>query len=440
MIPGERFEIDLESDDESHVPTQPVPLPGAFVGDVLERQPATPRLPSAPTLKSKTGFPEHGKRKVESRFKRQKAVSGTPAVSNVAEAEQPYQTTTTSGGDHRSWEDAERQRIDHENRQRIADMSPAEIEEERQELMDSLSPAFLQRLLRRSNIGSGSAEADLTGPPPSSQQDPSLPPHPPDPKTSKSVSFAEQPRLLPVTAVATDEDQEDSRPAEPEVAPTPSTTPLPHDSIHFPQPQQPPDLDPASATFFADLHTKYFPSLPPEPDKLAWMQASQPADDRYSPKSSAFNARDLRFSFTGELIPPKTAALIPVTLGLHHHGDSPDAAGYTVPELAHLARSAYPAQRCIAFQTLGRFLYRLGRGEFGDSGEPGAERADARETFGELARGLWGVVEADQVIETLVRESEGQGVDHGRHVSAKAYATEAVWLWRKGGGRRWKAA
>ena len=36
-------------------------------------------------------------------------------------------------------------------------------------------------------------------------------------------------------------------------------------------------------------------------------------------------------------------------------------------------------------------------------------------------------------------ESEGNGVDGGRHLSAKAYATEAVLLWRKGGGRRWKA-
>ena len=36
-------------------------------------------------------------------------------------------------------------------------------------------------------------------------------------------------------------------------------------------------------------------------------------------------------------------------------------------------------------------------------------------------------------------ESEGKGVAGGRHMSARAYATEAVWLWQKGGGRRWKA-
>ncbi|KAK1067871.1 hypothetical protein LTR33_011270, partial [Friedmanniomyces endolithicus] len=123
----------------------------------------------------------------------------------------------------------------------------------------------------------------------------------------------------------------------------------------------------------------------------------------------------LRFSFTGELLAPRTASLIPVTAGLHHHGDSPEAAGYTVAELAHLSRSTYAAQRCVAFQTLGRFLYRLGKGEFGDPGEPGEDVTGAEESFGELARGLWHAVEQERVIETLVLESEGQGVGEGRH-------------------------
>jgi hypothetical protein len=151
------------------------------------------------------------------------------------------------------------------------------------------------------------------------------------------------------------------------------------------------------------------------------------------------NPKDLRFSFKGELIPPKTASEIPVTAGLHHHGDAPEAAGYTISELEHLAHSSFAPQRCIAFQTLGRILYRLGKGEFGDSGEPGADTVGAEDTFGELARGLWREIEREQVIQTLVRESEAKGVDGGRHVSARAYATEAVWLWRKGGGRTWKA-
>lgn len=108
--------------------------------------------------------------------------------------------------------------------------------------------------------------------------------------------------------------------------------------------------------------------------------------------------------------------------GLHHHGAAPEAAGYTVPELAYLARSAFAAQRCIAFQTLGRVLYRLGRGDFGHEGE--------------LAEGLWGLMEDGKVLDLLV-EAAGSGEQGNR--SCWATATEAVWLWRKGGGRRWGA-
>lgn len=91
-------------------------------------------------------------------------------------------------------------------------------------------------------------------------------------------------------------------------------------------------------------------------------------------------------------------------------------------------------------------LYRLSRGEFGDASGAEAEVAGVeilqghQDAFGQLAGGLWHEVERLQVIPILISESEGTGVDGGRHVSAKAYATEAVWLWRKGGGRRMKAA
>ena len=122
-------------------------------------------------------------------------------------------------------------------------------------------------------------------------------------------------------------------------------------------------------------------------------------------------------------MPPRIARAVPVSKGLHHHGEAPEAAGYTIPELARLARSKFPSQRCLAFQVLGRVLYRLGRGEWGDEGE-------------EMVKGLWGCVEGGKVIETL---EEAAGAEGG-HQGSMAYATEALWLWRKGGGKRWKAA
>ncbi|KAG7150343.1 RNA polymerase II-associated protein rba50 like [Verticillium longisporum] len=69
------------------------------------------------------------------------------------------------------------------------------------------------------------------------------------------------------------------------------------------------------------------------------------------------------------MLPPRLSRQIPVSKGLHHHGQAPEAAGYTIEELSILARSAVAAQRCIAFQTIGRIFYRLGKGEWGNSDE-----------------------------------------------------------------------
>ncbi|KAK3703529.1 hypothetical protein LTR37_014376 [Vermiconidia calcicola] len=444
MFRGQKFQVDLGEENEQSQQNNAA-LPGAFVGDVLERKPAAPTPPSAPALKSRSGFPEHRKRNVESKFKQRKTGGHTVPVNEkpssgqhgTTEAGIPAEGTIESGK-AKTWDEEERERIDSENRQKLAQMSTQEIQEERQELMNSLGPELLQRLLQRSNIASGSTETDL-----SSRSEPATGFRKAKSANTKTVSFAEpEPaddeveRDLAMDHGLRDEVENE----DPEALAIES---LPHDTIHFPQPPQPPDLDPSSETFLTDLHEKYFPSLPTDPDKLEWMQApsntNKPAQNTYDPSSPALNPKDLRFSFKGELIPPKTAAEIPVTAGLHHHGDAPDAAGYTISELVHLAHSSFAPQRCIAFQTLGRLLYRLGRGEFGDAGEPGAEMDGAEDRFGELARGLWRGVEREKVIEMLVRESEGKGVDGGRHVSAKAYATEAVWLWRKGGGRRWKA-
>src|SRR5262249_23663368 len=140
--------------------------------------------------------------------------------------------------------------------------------------------------------------------------------------------------------------------------------------IHFPQPHPEsdtePDPDPSSPEFLAHLHKKYFPNLPADPQKLAWMMppSDTEPDPHYSPMLNSLLPSSLRFDFRGRLLPPRKSREIPAHLGLHHHADSPLSAGYTVPELAHLARSSFPAQRCMAFQTLGRVLFRLGSGAY----------------------------------------------------------------------------
>lgn len=471
-VRGERVQLNLDGDGVDSEASTAGRSVFSFVSDIQERAPSAPTAPApAPPTPKKTpgGFPTHRKRVGASRFKQSRTDSTDPSQNEptavpTPPVPAPLPRVTSNGpvsrvDDEDRFMAAERRRIDEENKQKLAAMSPEEIEEERRELLQNLGPSLLERLLRRANIDEGREEQNADFPGLSHEQ--------PDPerrvaKAQKSVRFAAE---SPIEQTAKDTPAKDKDGMEP--APhvtrysrvqgkegladeeeqhdhtephnhTDPHNPLPDTSVHFPRAPQPPPLDPSSPSFLTDLHEKYFPSLPADPEKLEWMTTSSSTTNTYSPTQSGLDPKDIRFAFTGALIPPTLAAEIPVTAGLHHHGDAPDAAGYTVAELAMLARSTVPAQRCVAFQTLGRILYRLGRGEFGDPGDGGEGTVGAEDTLGALARGLWKEVEKEGVIELCVAESEGKGIAGGRHVSARAYATDAVWLWQKGGGRRIK--
>jgi hypothetical protein len=91
----------------------------------------------------------------------------------------------------------------------------------------------------------------------------------------------------------------------------------------------------------------------------------------------------------------------------------------------------------LAWQVLGRLLYRLGKGEFGETGST-------------LVEGLWSTIEREGIVARMLVEASGEGGGGGnnggketeqrnfggigRHASATAWAIEAVWLWRQGGG------
>jgi len=217
------------------------------------------------------------------------------------------------------------------------------------------------------------------------------------------------------------------------LGPSTSDTSPTSKSVHWPQPTEP-DLDPNSTTFLEDLHSKYFPTLSHDPSKLEWMQpATSPSP--YDPSAAGIAPRDVRFDFRGALLPPSVAAALPTNLGLHHHGAAPDAAGYTVAELARLARSAFPAQRCLALQTLGRVLFRLGRGDFGDEADVAVVEPPEVGERAALAKGLWNEVEQGRVLDTLREEA----AKLNGHRTCKALAEEALWNWQRGGGRTTKA-
>jgi hypothetical protein len=340
-------------------------------------------------------------------------------------------------------------------------MSPEEIAEAQKELFAGLDPKFIQRLLSRATLDEPSGPSPFDAvpastPPSSSRLDvPAKPPRatvedePEEPETvpapaprgsskpRKTVTFDEDaPPPVPPADLFPVTESGASRKDDNTTNTNPDTT-LPPPKTHFPRPPTVPDLDPSDPDFLETMHRKFFPTLPADPSKLAWMapipSQDSPADREspYYPGQESLPVSALRFDFRGALIPPRLSRTIPVTKGLHHHGEAPEAAGYTIPELARLARSAVPAQRCVAYQTLGRILYRLGRGDWGGgAGGRGGDEDD-------LAFALWRCVREGKVLESLEEEAtlpEGRG-----HLSAKAYATEALWLFEKGGWReKWR--
>ena len=281
--------------------------------------------------------------------------------------------------------------IDRENKAVLDTMSPKELEEAQKDLFSALDPSLIQMLLRRATIDadtgpsafdmpqSGEAAGAIPSPPtPEPKIEETTTPEPPyEPKPPKQ----DKEKRSPKKSVRFEEDTEPELP----LATADDPPSLPSNATHFPHAPDIPDLDPADPDFLENLHKKYFPNLPADPSKLAWMaplptpNSTADRESPYHPGQADFPVSALRFDFRGQLIPPRISRKIPVTKGLHHHGEAPEAAGYTIPELARLARSSVPGQRCIAFQTLGRLLYRLGHGEWG-VGAGGRDASSSRDS------------------------------------------------------------
>ncbi|XP_034078479.1 RNA polymerase II-associated protein 1 [Gymnodraco acuticeps] len=94
-----------------------------------------------------------------------------------------------------------------------------------------------------------------------------------------------------------------------------------------------------------------------EPEKLEWMK-DLPAPRRKGTKK----AMQARFDFAGTLIPPTQD--LPTHLGLHHHGEEPERAGYSLQELFLLSRSQLIQQRTLAISTLANILSKARTGEY----------------------------------------------------------------------------
>ncbi|KAI1494232.1 RPAP1-like protein [Biscogniauxia mediterranea] len=428
--------------------------PTLLIHDVKEKETTEPKAPSFPQIKSATsGFPEPKKRTRISAFKQKRQGQGLlsenekakvflsssneplAAVSPGPQATRPNNNNSNNNNPQPN----ERQRIDRENAERLASMSPQEIEAARQELFNGMDPSLLEMLLKRANLDEAASPSPFDNPP--STKPMQSPPEIRIQDTSiQEISSTQEKKdrianQVPPPSISDEADEPETTPSPSQIDDAaPAVPPEEHiinkdsDSPkpHWPHPRQVADLDPNDPDFLQHLHEKYFPSLPADPSKLAWMAPvptpNSPADrdSPYYPGQDSLPVSALRFDFRGMLLPPRISRAVPVSKGLHHHGEAPEAAGYTVRELARLQRSAVPGQRCVAYQTLGRVLYRLGRGQFGGPGD-------------DMADGIWRQMEECAVLRNLHEEAsleEGRG-----HRSARAYAIEAIWLFEKGG---WK--
>lgn len=404
--------------------------PTVLIGDIVEKDSAEkPSTDFSDDHVSSTGFPNHKRRWKPSAFKQQRARQ-TPADTSPLQGEGENSTAHESSGPSAppvSFEEVERRRIDQENRQKMDDMTPDEIAEAQREILNGMNPDLVQRLLRRSNI-EDSADSRFfktpeRGPAPEIKVEE-------DAARPSKVRFAEDTKdekpadAKPARRVANVSDDYDEDAEPPKLPPDLFPITDPPAAMHFPAPSRLPDLDPSDPDFLQALHEKYFPDLPADPGKMAWM-APVPSEDSVADRESPYYphsqiaASALRFDFRGRFLSPRISRALPTSMGLHHHGEAPEAAGYTVTELARLARSAVPAQRCMAFQTLGRILYRLGKGEWGKTmNDP-------------IAMGVWDAVKQGLILETLNEAAAAEG----GHRGSQAFATEALWLFEKGG---WK--
>ncbi|CAG9991379.1 unnamed protein product [Clonostachys byssicola] len=401
---------------------------GPLIGDIVERKAgAEANVEFTDNTISSTGFPQHKRRWKSSAFKQSRSQNANE--SDVSPATGKSRIDGSDGGAKESghtvsFEEVERKRIDHENRQKIDDMTPEEIAQAQRDILNGLNPALIQRLLQRStiddpepNIFDLTQNSSTTPPPEITVSAPDQPAKAPSPSTETPT---ENRPPLKKKNIADDYDEDAEPPQLPDLFPITD----PPKSTHFPAPPQVPDLDPDDPNFLQNLREKYFPELPADPSKLAWM-APVPTPNSVADKESPYYPHPeiavsaLRFDFRGRFLSPRVSRTIPSSVGLHHHGEAPEAAGYTIDELSRLARSAVPSQRCIAFQTLGRILFRLGNGEWGKTVDD------------PIAMGVWSSVKKGRAIESL---TEAATVEGG-HRGSRAYATEALWLFEKGG---WK--
>lgn len=400
------------------------------------------------TNNSRTGFPELYKPKKISSWKERLREKRARKETGAKEIEKQQATTNSPPSEAKS--------IHNENIKVLQGMTDEQIAQERQDLIDSLDPKLVAKLLKNINKRAkdenntplfaeiegasgtwvGGNKQGIYDLPPLEDEDvnAALEIRPKSGINPKHVQFEEDDNE------GNDDDADDIAPLDFQMAQS-----IDHmknedlfKDVHFIKEDNQNEmdlekLDINDPDFNDKLHEKYFPDLPKEVNKLKWMQSVQQETNK---SCIIEDVSECRFDFNGDLVPPTRQIDSTIHSGLHHHSDSPELAGYTIVELEHLARSTFSSQRCIAIQTLGRILYKLGQKSYYQlvpeiDAETYKEDGSISNVMDKIYSMFWDLVKDGKIVESLEIASDEKFT---KNLSVRNYAIDALWLWKQGGG------
>ncbi|KAL1407551.1 hypothetical protein Q8F55_006984 [Vanrija albida] len=207
-----------------------------------------------------------------------------------------------------------RAEVDSENRQKVESMSPSQRTEEVQDLEERFGSDLLARLRARAQK-----------------------------RASKSTETPAEETTSKPTPIDVDPPEETAVKEEPQ-----TSTSRRRPSVRFADTARVKMYDEKNDTPDV-LRQVYFPNENPNEPKLEWTRDAEPKSE---PSDTP------RFDLSGAPLSAEAAAALPTHLGLHHHGESPDLAGYTISEITHLCYSTVASQRITMMGVLGKLITR----------------------------------------------------------------------------------
>ncbi|KAG8994192.1 hypothetical protein FRB90_000512 [Tulasnella sp. 427] len=129
-----------------------------------------------------------------------------------------------------------------------------------------------------------------------------------------------------------------------------------------------------------DIRKRFFPNADSDNPSLEWIKGRDqhdgtPAESDSVTRGEQLARKSTRYDLNGQPIPESLRKTLPTHLGLHHHGEEHDEAGYTLEELLMLSRSTVPAQRASILGTLGKLLSNAASQSSGDDNPDDVENS-----------------------------------------------------------------